>query len=89
MEPIQLRAPERLGRRRRQHPHDVATLVGHAHTAVRDDVRRPARARRRRSASTVTLDAEDVAQVWEAAPPSFALHLLHDDGRLTTHWRAL
>jgi len=41
-----------------------------------------------RIASTVTMDAEDVPRIWEAAPPSFAVHLLHDDGRLTSHWRA-
>ena len=27
--------------------------------------------------------------IWEAGPPTLAFHLLHDDGRLTTHWRAL
>ena len=27
--------------------------------------------------------------IWEAGPPTLAFHLLHDDLRLTTHWRAL
>ena len=34
-------------------------------------------------------DAEDLPGRLGGAPPSFALHLLHDDGRLTSHWRAL
>ena len=32
---------------------------------------------------------EDHPLVWYAAPPTFAIHLLHADGRLTTHWRAV
>ena len=39
--------------------------------------------------STVPLDQEDRPVVWYGAAPSFAVHLLHDDGRLTTHWRAV
>jgi hypothetical protein len=35
------------------------------------------------------MDAEPYPVIWEAGPPTLAFHLLHDDGRLTTHWRAL
>jgi hypothetical protein len=39
--------------------------------------------------STVTADAEAQPTLWYDAPPSFALHLVGDDERVTTHWRAL
>jgi hypothetical protein len=39
--------------------------------------------------STVTLDAEQLPHLWNDAPPSLAVHLVHDDGRLTTHWRTV
>ena len=35
------------------------------------------------------LDAEPFPIVWYDAPPSLALHLVDDEGRVTTHWRAL
>jgi hypothetical protein len=38
--------------------------------------------------STVTADAEAAPTLWYEAPASFALHLV-EDGRVTTHWRAL
>ena len=89
MAPILLRSPEGLARVVAKHQHVVATLVGHAHTACATSFAGRPVLVGGGSASTVTMAAEDVDQVWEAAPPSFALHLLHDDGRLTTHWRAL
>ena len=39
--------------------------------------------------STVTLDQEDLPVVWYDSPPTYAIHFLHTDGRVTTHWRAL
>jgi 3',5'-cyclic AMP phosphodiesterase CpdA len=35
------------------------------------------------------LDAEPYPLIWQVGPPTVAFHLLHHDGRLTTHWRAL
>jgi Icc protein len=89
MAPILLHDPEPLERVIAKHRHVVATLVGHAHTACATTFAGRPVLVGGGCASTVTMDAEDLPRVWEAAPPSFALHLLHDDGRLTSHWRAL
>ncbi len=89
MAPILLRDPEPLARVIEGHAHVVATLVGHAHTACATTFAGRPLLIGGGSASTVTMDAEDVPRIWEGAPPTFALHLLDDDGRLTTHWRAL
>ena len=89
MAPILLRDPGPLEAVLRRHPHVVATLVGHAHTSCATTFAGRPVLIGGGCASTVTMDAEELPRVWEAAPPSFALHLLHDDGRLTTHWRSL
>ena len=89
MAPILLHDPEPFGEVIARHAHVVAVLVGHAHTScVTTFAGRPVLVGGG-CASTVPLDAEDLPVVWEAAPPSFAIHLFHDDGRLTSHWRAL
>ena len=67
----------------------IATLVGHAHTACATTFAGRPLLVGGGCASTVPLDAEPYPVVWEAGPPTLAFHLLHDDGRLTTHWRAL
>jgi 3',5'-cyclic AMP phosphodiesterase CpdA len=89
MAPILLREPERLAAVVERHPHVVATLVGHAHTASATTFAGRPQLIGGGVASTVPLDAEPYPVVWEAGPPTLAFHLLHDDGRLTTHWRAL
>jgi 3',5'-cyclic AMP phosphodiesterase CpdA len=89
MAPILLRDPEPLAAVLARHPHVVATLVGHAHTACATTFAGRPLLIGGGSASTVTMDAEGLPRLWEAAPATFALHLLHDDGRLTSHWRAL
>ncbi|HCB04746.1 MAG TPA: metallophosphoesterase [Nocardioides sp.] len=89
MASILLRDPGPFEQVLRRHDHVVATLVGHAHTACATTFAGRPVLIGGGSASTVTMDAERLPRVWEGAPPSFALHLLHDDGRLTTHWRAL
>ena len=89
MAPILLRDPEPLASVIAKHSHVVATLVGHAHTACATTFAGRPHLIGGGSASTVTMDAEDLPRIWEAAPPTFALHLLHDDGRLTSHWRAV
>ncbi len=89
MAPILLREPEPLELVVMKHPHVIATLVGHAHTACATTFAGRPLLVGGGSASTVPLDSEPYPLVWEAGPPTLAFHLLHDDGRLTTHWRAL
>jgi Icc protein len=72
-----------------RHPHVVATLVGHAHTMSATTYAGRPLLIGGGVVSTVTADAESPPTLWYDAPPSFALHLVDDDGRVTTHWRAL
>jgi 3',5'-cyclic-AMP phosphodiesterase len=89
MDPILLREPDRLAAVLERHPHHAATLVGHAHTQCATTFAGRPLLIGGGIASTVPLDAEQLPRVWEAAPPSLALHLLLDDGRLVTHWRSI
>jgi Icc protein len=89
MDPIRLRRPERLEAVLRAHPHVLATLVGHAHTQCATTFAGRPLLIGGGVASTVSLDAEPLPRVWEAGAPTIAVHLVHDDGRVTTHWRAL
>jgi Icc protein len=72
-----------------RHPHVVATLVGHAHTMAATTFAGRPLLIGGGTVSSVTADAERPPTIWYDAPPSFALHLVGDDGRVTTHWRAL
>ena len=72
-----------------RHPHVVAVLVGHNHTMCATTFAgRPALVGGG-VVSSITLDQEPQDHVWLDAPPTLAVHLLDDDGRLTTFWRAL
>ncbi|WP_151083280.1 metallophosphoesterase [Nocardioides cynanchi] len=88
MDPIRLRDAAALETVLERHPHVVATLVGHAHTMAATTFADRPLLIGGGVVSTVTADAEAVPTLWYDAPPSFALHLV-DDGRVTTHWRAL
>jgi 3',5'-cyclic AMP phosphodiesterase CpdA len=89
MDPIRLVDGDALAAVLDHHPHVVATLVGHAHTmGVTTFAGRPLLVGGG-VASTVTADSEDLPRVWYAGPPSLALHLVDEEGRVTTHWRAL
>ena len=89
MDPIKLTDAEKFAEVLVRHDHVVATLVGHAHTmGASTFAGRPVLVGGG-AVSTVPLDREDHPLVWYAAPPTFAIHLLHADGRLTTHWRAV
>lgn len=89
MDPIMLTDPGALAEVLGRHAHVVGTLVGHAHTmGVSTFAGRPVLVGGG-VVSTVPMDQEDHPVVWYDAAPSFAVHLLHDDGRLTTHWRAV
>ena len=72
-----------------RHPHVVAVLVGHNHTMCATTFAgRPALVGGG-VVSSISLDQEPQDHVWLDAPPTLAVHLLDDDGRLTTFWRAL
>ena len=92
MDPIRLMDGDALAAVIDHHPHVVATLVGHAHTMSTTTFAGRPLLMGGGVVSTVTADAEEVDTLWYAAPPSFALHLVHDSEeppRVTTHWRAL
>jgi 3',5'-cyclic-AMP phosphodiesterase len=89
MDPIRLVNGAALAGVLDRHPHVLATLVGHAHTmSVTRFAGRPLLIGGG-VVSAVTADAEDPPTLWYDAPPTFALHLVDDDHRITTHWRAL
>jgi len=92
MDPIRLMDGDALAAVIDHHPHVVATLAGHAHTMSTTTFAGRPLLMGGGVVSTVTADAEEVDTLWYAAPPSFALHLVHDSEeppRVTTHWRAL
>jgi 3',5'-cyclic-AMP phosphodiesterase len=89
MDPIRLRDGDALAEVLVRHPHVVATLVGHAHTMSATTFAGRPLLIGGGVVSTVTAEAEAPPTIWYDAPPSFALHLVGDDGRVTTHWRAL
>lgn len=89
MDPIMLLDGDALAAVLTRHPHVVATLVGHAHTMSATTFAGRPLLIGGGVVSTVTADAEPPPTLWYDAPPSFALHLVGDDGRVTTHWRAL
>jgi 3',5'-cyclic-AMP phosphodiesterase len=89
MDDIQLLDPGDLEEILVRHPHVVATLVGHNHTACATSFAGRPVLIGGGVVSSVTLDAEDLPPIWNDAPPSFAFHVVDDAGRLTTHWRSL
>ena len=88
MDDIQLRDPDALEQVLARHPHVVAVLVGHNHTACTTTFAELPVLIAGGVVSTVTLDAEPQSELWYEAPPTFAFHVV-DAGRLTTHWRSL
>ncbi len=89
MDPIRLLDGDELAAVLTRRPHVVATLVGHAHTMSATTFAGRPLLMGGGVVSTVTADAEPPPTLWYDAPPSFALHLVDDEGRVTTHWRAL
>ena len=89
MDPIRLLDGDDLAVVLDHHAHVLAVLVGHAHTMSATTYAGRPLLVGGGVVSTVPLDAEPFPVVWYAAPPSFAIHLVDDDGRVTTHWRAL
>lgn len=89
MDPIRLKDGDELAALLARHPHVVATLAGHAHTMAATTFAGRPLLLGGGVVSTVTADAERLPTLWYDAPVSFALHLVDDSGRVTTHWRAL
>ncbi len=89
MDPIMLTDAAALAEVVRRHEHVRATLCGHAHTMGTSTFAGRPLLVGGGVVSTVPLDQEDHPLVWYDAPPSYAIHFLHSDGRVTSHWRAL
>ena len=89
MDPIRLVDGDDLAAVISRHDHVVAVLVGHAHTMAATTYAGRPLLIGGGVVSTLPLDAEPLPVVWYDAPPSLAFHLVDDDGRVTTHWRAL
>jgi Icc protein len=86
---IQLRNGDALSAVLERHPHVVAVLTGHNHTMCASTFAGRPMLVGGGVVSSVTLDQEPLEQLWLDGPPTLAVHLLRDDGRLTTFWRAL
>jgi 3',5'-cyclic AMP phosphodiesterase CpdA len=86
---IRQRGADRLAAVLARHPRVVAALCGHAHTpAATTFAGRPVLVAPG-VASTIRLPWEPGDDIDRSAPPAFALHVLGDDGRLTTHYRVV
>ncbi|WP_242893449.1 phosphodiesterase [Actinomadura litoris] len=71
-----------------RHPQVVAVLCGHAHTSAATTFAGRPLLVAPGVVSTLRLPGEEGIVDLEA-PPGFALHVLHDDLRLTTHYRTV
>jgi 3',5'-cyclic AMP phosphodiesterase CpdA len=93
MDPIRLENATELAAVLDRHRDVVAVLVGHAHSACATAFHHLARPLPLLIpggiASTVSLDAEPFADLTAQLPPTYAVHVVDDDGRIVTHWRAL
>jgi 3',5'-cyclic AMP phosphodiesterase CpdA len=89
MDPIKLTDSADLCRLLEWHPHVRAVLTGHAHTMGTSTFAGRPILVGGGCVSTVPLDQEDRPIVWYDAPATYAIHFLHTDGRVTSHWRAL
>lgn len=67
----------------------VAVLCGHVHSACATQIGGVPVLAGGGAASTVTLEEEELPFITATLPPTFALHLVGDDGRVVTHWRAV
>lgn len=86
---IQLRNGAALEAELIRHPHVVAVLAGHNHTMCATTFAGRPMLVGGGVVSSITLDQEPLDHLWLEAPPTLAVHLLRDDGRLATFWRAL
>ena len=93
MDPIRLTDADQLAAVLDRHEGVVAVLVGHAHSACATTYHQLARPVPvlipGGIATTVTIDAEPLPAITAELPPTFAVHVVDDDGRIVTHWRSL
>ena len=91
MDPIRLRDPDAglLAEVIARHALVRAVLCGHVHSALATTFAGVPMLAGGGIASTVTMDAEDLPFITTVLPPTFAVHLVGDDGRVVTHWRAV
>ncbi|MFF9025193.1 metallophosphoesterase [Streptomyces eurythermus] len=80
---------DRLAAVLNRHPQVVAVLCGHAHTAAVTTFAGRPLCVGPGIASTVPLPAEGLPEVCFDLPPMIALHVLDDERRLVTHYRAV
>jgi Icc protein len=80
---------ERLAAVVARHPNVVALLCGHAHTPAAGTFAGRPLLVAPGVVSTVLLPFESDAIVDLGLPPMLAFHILDQDGRLTTHYRAV
>jgi 3',5'-cyclic AMP phosphodiesterase CpdA len=86
---IRQRGEDRLEALLARHPHVVAVLCGHAHTAAASEFAgKPLRVAPG-VASTLKLPWEHGGDLDYDLPPALAFHVLGDDRRLTTHYRVV
>jgi Icc protein len=86
---ILLREPDALESVLDAHSHVVASLVGHVHMAVASTFAGRPLLVGGAVSSTIPLESEGLPRILNDAPPTFAIHLLHEDRRLVTHWRSV
>lgn len=80
---------QRLAEIAARYPQVVAFLCGHAHTAGASTFAGRPLLIAPGVASTLLLPWESEQDISLELPPAFALHILDDSGRLTTHYRSL
>jgi Icc protein len=86
---IRLFGEQRLAEVIARHPNVVAVLCGHAHTAAASTFAGVPVLVAPGVVSTLLLPWENGAVVDLDLPPGLAFHILHDDRRLTTHYRVV
>ncbi|MGH3445143.1 MAG: phosphodiesterase, partial [Nocardioidaceae bacterium] len=89
MDPIKLADADALADVLGRHDRIAALLVGHAHTMAVGSFAGVPLLFGGAVASTVPLDPEPGAPITHDLPPSYAVHLVDDDGAVMTHFRAV